>query len=312
MIPKAQATRILLFLLAAGVLGLVSAGPADAAKARTWMNHAAPFNYLFGNAFDNYQETQLNTDGTLTGFLYVTFTGQTTSDGYPVAIHNNCPFLGSQCQAGWTISGRPGQASYGTEAMLSRDLIWQTRSGDIPQPGSFSLFQMTGLPATTEMTCPCMESMLTPTQPGQTSARTPGYYLQITASQSFCFRSDPTRLQKMADMMIGQMHRLQPLIMEMEMPALPSGGPGGVQEQMLNVMLGYWDYMINLGVDSVIPAMMTNPDSMMIGMETAIGYPEPTPAANSIDTSKTCAANGGYPVNVGVDIASHTNFYRGL
>ena len=304
MIPKAQAARILLSLLTAGVLGLAATGPAGAVPLKTWGNHTGQYTFLFGNSFDNIQETKLNSDGTLSGFLYVQFTGQITADGYRVAIHNNCPFLGSLCQEGWTISGRTGQASFASAAMFSRDLVWQTKAGDVPQPGAFSVFQQLGLPATTEMTSPMMEAMLSTTQP---PPRTQGYFLQLTASQSFCFRSEPTALQKMADMMVGQMQRLQPLMPAMIMPGLPSGGPGGVQDQMIQVMLGKWDFMV-AEQDAMIPQMLTNPDSMMVGMEQAIGYGPPGP----VDSSKTCKANGGYPVNSGVDIASHTNFYRGL
>lgn len=276
--PKAQAAGILVSLLTVGVLGLAGAGPAGAAPPpRTWMNHASPYSFLFGNPFDNYQETRLNNDGTLSGFLYVQFTGETTSDGYRVAIHNNCPFLGGLCQAGWTVQGRAGNAGFANQAMFSRDAIWHVKAGEVPQPGSYSFFSRLGTSATTEMTCPVMESALSATPPPPTQ----GYFLQLTATQSFCFRSDPTNIQLMTDMMLGQMQR-----MELFLPGT------ALIEQMLFAMSG------------AVPTMQ----DMMLTMEHATGYGPPGP----VNPSLTCKANGGYPVVDGVDIASHTNFFRGM
>lgn len=70
------------------VRALLGYGSANAAG-YPWKNHAAPYDFLFGNDIDGHQQTRLQQDGSLVGFLYIKFTGVITSDGYPVATHVN-------------------------------------------------------------------------------------------------------------------------------------------------------------------------------------------------------------------------------
>ena len=63
---------------------MLNAGSAMAAG-YPWKNHAAPYNFLFGNDIDTHQQTRLEKSGSLSGFFYIKFTGIDTSDGYPVA-----------------------------------------------------------------------------------------------------------------------------------------------------------------------------------------------------------------------------------
>lgn len=79
----------LMLLLAISFSCMLNAGSAMAAG-YPWKNHAAPYNFLFGNDIDTHQQTRLEKSGELFGFFYIKFTGVVTSDGHPVATHVDC------------------------------------------------------------------------------------------------------------------------------------------------------------------------------------------------------------------------------
>ena len=152
-----------LITLTTFVLSLFGAGPVAAFY--PWRNHVAPFPFVFGNDIDTHQQTQLKNDGSLSGYFYIHFTGVSTKDGYPVATHVDCSV--SLCTVGWTLEGEPGIASFLYQVDDDHPVFLVSRI-DIPQPGAHAHFHWLGsMPST--------------------RAGTSGFFLQLTAVDTFCF-----------------------------------------------------------------------------------------------------------------------------
>jgi hypothetical protein len=157
--------RVWLFALLISALALAGAGTA-AAAGFTWSNHAAPLDFTFGNDIDSHQQTHQGRDGNLFGYLYIHFTGETTTDGYRVATHVDCSNAALRCTVGWLLRGQPGSATFLYQVMGDHP-IWLVSRSDIPQPGGYSHFHwlhdlVQGNPI-------------------------PGYFLELTAIDFFCF-----------------------------------------------------------------------------------------------------------------------------
>ena len=141
------------------------AGP-SAPGLLSWRNHAAPLSFHFDNEIDGHQQTRATSDGRLSGFLYVAFTGLVTKDGERVATHVDCNTT-TRCSVGWVISGAPVGAELLYQEMNDHPVVLVDRA-DIPQPGGHSHWHWKGaMPA-----------------PGSSSA---GYLLQLFATDRFCF-----------------------------------------------------------------------------------------------------------------------------
>ena len=154
-------------LSASAILSVSGAGVATAADLYPWRNHAAPFNFLFGNEIDGHQQTRQTQDGTLFGFFYIQFTGVVTKDRYRVATHVDCNAPTSGCTVGWTLHGEAVPATFLYQVDDDHPVFLVGRA-DIPQPGAFSHFHWLGsMPAV--------------------GAVANGYLLQLTAADRFCF-----------------------------------------------------------------------------------------------------------------------------
>jgi hypothetical protein len=153
-------------LVAAAAFG---SGPADA-QGYPWRNHDAPYDFVFGNDIDNHQQTRLGASGGLQGFLYLTYTGAVTTDGYPVAVHADCS-QAAGCRVGWLLRGVPASAVFLFHATGDHP-TWQIARPDIPQPGAYSHFHFLGMH---------------PEQPGE---RLDGFLLELQAIDRFCFLHD--------------------------------------------------------------------------------------------------------------------------
>jgi hypothetical protein len=105
---RRQATLVLLGVL--GVMFVVTA--AGATEAYPWRDHAAPFDFEFGNHVDTHQQS-LAEDGILQGFFYITFTGETNAGSdLPIAQHGNCSAADVDCEVGWLWHGVTWSAEY--------------------------------------------------------------------------------------------------------------------------------------------------------------------------------------------------------
>ena len=157
----------LVALLATAALFLSEAGVAGATDLYPWRDHAAPFNFLFGNEIDSHQQTRQTGERKLFGFFYIQFTGVVTKDLYRVATHVDCNAATSDCTVGWTLAGQAvqGQFLYQVE---NDHPVFLVKRADIPQPGAFSHFHWLGsMPAA--------------------GGIADGYLLQLTAVDKFCF-----------------------------------------------------------------------------------------------------------------------------
>ena len=106
---------------------------------RSWKDHKPPYDFLFGNHIDTHQETRLEKDGDLSGFFYITYTGEFTPDGLPIARHCDADTPPKKCVAGWILRGEPGLAKFVFHSGNDHP-IWLVDRTDIPQPGSYAHF----------------------------------------------------------------------------------------------------------------------------------------------------------------------------
>jgi hypothetical protein len=153
----------------------LGAGSAPAADIYPWNDHAAPYSFLFGNNIDLLQQTKQNPDGSLSGYFYISFTGVTTKDGYRVATHVDCTTTTS-CTVGWTLSGQPRMGVFLYQVDNDHPVFLVNRS-DIPQPGAYAHFHWLDYGNTFPPLPPIGVSV-------------PGYLLQLSAVDTFCFIHD--------------------------------------------------------------------------------------------------------------------------
>jgi hypothetical protein len=120
-----------------------------------WRDHAAPYDFLFGNEIDTHQQTRARVDGALAGFLYVHYTGESTADGLPIALHEDCAT--TTCDVGWTVDGQPANAQF-LYHVPDDHPVWLVERADIPQPGAYGHFHWLGAappPLTTPSRATC-------------------------------------------------------------------------------------------------------------------------------------------------------------
>jgi hypothetical protein len=154
------------FRILFGAAALIAFSGASAGDMYPWRNHAAPYPFLFGNDLDTHQQSRLQGDGSLRGFLYVRYTGVVTADGYRVAGHVNCNAMPRDCVVGWTLDGKPAQATFSHHPTHDHPLFTMPRA-DIAQPGAYSHFHWTG--------------------PQMPHHHAQGFVLELTAKNRFCF-----------------------------------------------------------------------------------------------------------------------------
>jgi hypothetical protein len=138
----------------------------------TWTNHAPPFTFLFGNHIDTHQQTIPLPNGGLIGFLYITYTGETTASGLPVAKHPDENTPASEIVIGWVLRAKPGKAVFVHHDMDHPLWLVESRT-EIPQPGGFSHFHWLGGPEHAHELV--MEQEYS------------GYFLELTALKKFAF-----------------------------------------------------------------------------------------------------------------------------
>ena len=113
--------------------------------------HEPPFDYWFGNHMDTHQQTRLNEEGSLFGFLYVIDTGEVDADsGLPIMHHprglgetydERCG-ISVKCIKGWQLRGQPGHAKFLFHSGVNGNdhPVWLVNRVDILQPGHYSHF----------------------------------------------------------------------------------------------------------------------------------------------------------------------------
>ena len=135
---KVIAGLTLLSLLALGTVSVLAEGYG-------WRDHAAPFDFLFGNHLDTHQQSKVANKGKLEGFFYIRFTGDLTADGVPIAKHADCNKVGDECTVGWILDGIPIQATYLGHEMGSHPQ-WYIDPAELPRQPGYSHFHWLGQP----------------------------------------------------------------------------------------------------------------------------------------------------------------------
>ena len=131
-------------IVLAGLILILSATVAFADDGYPWRDHAAPFDYLFGNHIDTHQQAKVVGKDKLTGFLYIRYTDDVTEDGVSVAEHGNCSMSGD-CTVGWNMQGIATEAEYCGHPM-DQHPTWAIDLDDMPQQPGFTHFHWKGAP----------------------------------------------------------------------------------------------------------------------------------------------------------------------
>jgi hypothetical protein len=168
-------------------------GSAWSAEPDWQVDHVLPFSFLFGTHIDSHQQSQLLHNGDIYGFLYITYTGEVTPEGYPVARHCGDDTPANACVIGWFLNGKPGKATFLYHNMDHPVWLVDSRN-DIPQPGSHAFFHW----ITDQSTDPrpvtdarCNAAMPPELEPG---AVCPGYFIELRALKRFAFEHGGERI----------------------------------------------------------------------------------------------------------------------
>lgn len=134
-----------LILILAAVLLLALGAQTALAEGYEWRDHAAPFDFLFGNHIDTHQQSLTRND-MLQGFFYVTLQDRIDpGTGLPVATHGNCMANPDGCSVGWVWHGTPVTAELVAHGH-GQHPTWCLDSADIPRQPGYTHFHWLGLP----------------------------------------------------------------------------------------------------------------------------------------------------------------------
>lgn len=109
-----------------------------------WNDHAAPYDYLFGNHIDTHLQSQEIDKDKLQGFFYIQYTGNEV-DGAPEARHADCGAHDAECTVGWKLNGIAVQATL-LEKSEGMHPQWCVDPADIPRAPGYSHFHWEGMP----------------------------------------------------------------------------------------------------------------------------------------------------------------------
>jgi hypothetical protein len=129
------------FIVASTFFALLLVGVNSAmAGGYPWKEHAAPFDFRFGNHIDQFQQSKLLGNGDLQGFFYIMFTGGSVQ-GAPAAAHG-------EDSVGWILYGVPMKAKLkALPDMQSMQMpLWCINASDLPREKGFSHFHWLGMP----------------------------------------------------------------------------------------------------------------------------------------------------------------------
>lgn len=161
-------------IMSALILTVMFTVTSSFAEGLPWKDHEAPFDFMFENHIDSHQQIQVLPDGSLFGYLYITFTGEKNADGVPIAEHKNCNDEGVDCSVGWEIRGVPGHATFLSHQMGDHP-VWQVSRSHIPVPGAYTHFHWLGFPDHAH-DLPI------------TGEPVSGYFIQLTGKDTFVFK----------------------------------------------------------------------------------------------------------------------------
>jgi len=129
-----------MLLIAVMSVSNVRADDTDLDEDYPWHYHEAPMDFKFGNMIDSHQQSHLDANGVLHGFIYVHDTGDDTIDGYPIADKAHCPT--GPCMVGWVIKGIKIEATLVNKSPR----IWLINPAVLPKEPGYSHFHWLGTP----------------------------------------------------------------------------------------------------------------------------------------------------------------------
>jgi hypothetical protein len=133
-------------LIAAFATLVVTAGTAVATEGYQWLDHAAPFDYQFGNHIDTHQQSLVE-DGMLQGFFYITLGDELDpGSGLPITTHGNCSMAPDGCSVGWVWHGKPVTATLVAHGH-GQHPTWCVDPADVPRAPGYTHFHWEGPPA---------------------------------------------------------------------------------------------------------------------------------------------------------------------
>ena len=127
-------TGLILVLLLAVSATIVFADASDLDGEYPWNHHAAPYDYKFGNMIDSHQQSFIDSNGVLHGFIYIHDTGQITAEGFPIADKAHCKT--QDCMVGWLVKGIKVQATL----VQKGPRIWLVDPNDLPKEKGYTHF----------------------------------------------------------------------------------------------------------------------------------------------------------------------------
>jgi len=171
----------------------------------------AIFDFQFGNHIDTHQETFLfvknNEPLLIRGNFYIFFAGGFDPvSGLPIARHPGSPGeecgVDVTCEVGWKIKAVPGEAKFLFHSGINGNdhPVWLVNRRQIPQPGGYTHFhwitsdssdpRVTSVPPELPPFVPpeCEAEMAGELEPDAVDVVCPGWFMQITAVQSFAFK----------------------------------------------------------------------------------------------------------------------------
>jgi hypothetical protein len=104
-----------------------------------WQDHAAPYDFLFGNLIDNHQQSKLAGRDMLQGFIYIQFTGE-EKEGAPVAVRADCENPELDCRVGWKFKAIPISA----ELVSTKPRVWLVDESQLPAGPQYLHFHWSG------------------------------------------------------------------------------------------------------------------------------------------------------------------------
>ena len=137
-----------------------------------WRDHAAPFDFTFGNHIDTHQQAMQTGKSGLQGFLHITPGTMTNDDVVPIVTHGDCAANPANCTVGWNISGKANTATY-CGHQSGEHPAWAIDPGDMPRPRGYTHFHWLDV---------------SPHHGGLTPGEDyDGYVLKLTAVDTFVF-----------------------------------------------------------------------------------------------------------------------------
>lgn len=161
--------------------------------------------FVFGNHIDTHQVTELTLRNgvpiKIRGDFLIIFTGDIDPvSGLPIARHprgaaqNEACGVDLDCQVGWGIKAVPGEAKFLFHTGVNGDdhPVWLVNRVQIPQPDSFTHFHWitstSNDPRAGDVPLECEAQSASDLEGAAEDAICPGWFMQITAVQSFAFQ----------------------------------------------------------------------------------------------------------------------------